>query len=180
MRSICSRYLPWFVIGIFALGLTACQRKQEQVAKIKQSSETPVYDEQADARVDITRAIDRASMTNKRILLVFGANWCQWCRALHHLFESDAEIHQYLKRHFEVVLIDVGRRNKNMDLNEKYGNPVANGLPVIVVLDSAGHLLATQETGVLELPQVKEKEYGHDRTKVLDFLRHWGETVQTT
>ncbi len=180
MKMIYPKIQIWFILVLLSLGFAACQQRKERSEKPQSIDTAQVYDEQADARLDINHAIDRAGMTNKKILLIFGANWCSWCKSLHHLFETDQEIRQYLKQHFEVVLIDVGRRDKNMDLSGKYGNPVDNGLPVIVVLDSAGNYLATQETGALELPPSQEHKYGHDRTKVLNFLRHWGETIQAT
>ncbi len=157
--------------------ICGCGKKQSAREKEKPAAQQLAYDENANAHLEIQRAIERASLTGKKILLIFGANWCPWCRSLHRLFETDAEIKDYLKQHFEVVWVDVGKKDKNMDLDDKYGNPVAKGIPVIVVLDSNGNYLYTQDTGSLEKPA---KEKGHAREKILEFLRRWGESVNVS
>ena len=35
----------------------------------------PIYDEQADAHRDISAAIAKATKSEKRVVLIFGANW---------------------------------------------------------------------------------------------------------
>jgi thioredoxin-related protein len=167
------------LLGCFLIVTIACQ-KTSSADKEQDTATEMAYDENANAHQDISRAVSKATMTNKRILLVFGANWCPWCRALHKLFETNAEIHQYLQDHFEVVLINVGHRDKNADLNEKYGNVWANGIPVIVILDSNGEYLATQETGSLEYSKEESKEKGHNPEKVMNFLHKWSNPLQST
>jgi len=69
------------------------------------------------------------------------------------------------------VLIDSNWRNgtkRNEDLNLRYGNPLKEGLPVLVVLDTAGQQLTTQETGALE-----DGGSAHDPAKVSAFLARW-------
>ncbi len=153
---------------MFALSCSKSPSPEKQSGK---SSSRPAFDETADARAEILRAMDAARYSGKRILLIFGANWCPWCRSLHELFESDSEIRQICQRHFRVVWIDVGKKDRNLDLNERYGNPLRYGIPVIVVLDADGRKLAVQETGSLEQNTPEKK--GHDREKVLNFLRKW-------
>ena len=70
-------------------------------------------------------------------------------------------------------MIDVNQRHgtaRNAAVNEKYGNPLKEGLPVLVVLDADGHRLVTQETGALEQGGGVE---AHDPAKVLAFLEKW-------
>ncbi|HEX5411611.1 MAG TPA: hypothetical protein VFZ27_07090 [Terriglobia bacterium] len=42
---------------------------------VAKSASQPVYDEQADARRDITAAMAQASKTGRNVVLIFGANW---------------------------------------------------------------------------------------------------------
>ncbi len=137
----------------------------------KGSCDRGLYDEQAVAREDIEKAVERAHKEEKRILLIFGANWCPWCRAFHQLLEMDVKIKEVVETYYEVVFIDVGRKDKNMDVNERYGNPLQFGLPVIVILDKKGEYLTTQETGILENEDKTTK--GHNPEKVLTFLETW-------
>jgi thioredoxin 1 len=107
----------------------------------------PVYDESADAGCEIKAAIARASEKGKRnIVLVFGANWCKDCRALDARMHSP-ELAAIIAKNFVVVKVDVGRMDKNVELAEKYGVPVSNGIPALAVLDSRGRLLYAQDQG---------------------------------
>ena len=125
-----------------------------------------IYDEAADGDKQVEEALAKAKQEDKRVLLMFGANWCGWCHKLHKLFESDAQIATKLKEAYVVVMIDVNK-NHNANLNQRYGNPTRFGLPVLVVLDAAGKALTTQDTGKLEAGD------HHDPAKVMAFLRQW-------
>ncbi len=129
-----------------------------------------IYDPHADAAQDVTRALAQAAVENKHVLLDFGANWCIWCHRLHTLFTSDAAIAQQLADNYVVVMIDANSRHgkaRNVETDQKYGHPIANGLPVLVVLDASGEILTTQETGALE------EGPAHDPAKVTAFLTKW-------
>jgi thiol:disulfide interchange protein len=132
-----------------------------------------IYDSRADGSLLIDTALRQASAAHKRVLLDFGANWCSWCHALHRLFTTDAEVRRRLAADYVVVMIDVNQRHgpaRNAAVNEKYGNPIKEGLPVLVVLDPDGRQLVTQETGALEQAGAGE---AHDPAKVIAFLKHW-------
>jgi thioredoxin-related protein len=133
---------------------------------IAKSPRPDIYDEGADGGKQIAEALKVAKNENKRVLLQFGANWCGWCHKLHKLFESDTEIAATLKESYVVVLVDVNKGH-NQETDKKYDHPTVHGLPVIVILDSDGKPLVTQDTGKLE-----EGDH-HDPQKVLSFLRQW-------
>ncbi|MBN1350023.1 thioredoxin family protein [candidate division KSB1 bacterium] len=130
-----------------------------------------VYNENADAEAEIASAIAKAGIENKRVLLVFGANWCPWCHRLHELFTKHPDVKRALSDNYIIVLVDLGRRDKNMDIDVRYGSPSKSGIPALVVLDSDGAQIHTQETGSLEYTD-KEKK-GHDPQIVLQFLNQW-------
>jgi thiol:disulfide interchange protein len=129
-----------------------------------------IYDRTADGNKQIEEALKTAKAENKNVLLQFGANWCGWCHRLHGLFKDNAEIAKTLSDNYVVVLIDVDQvegKAHNQDVVQRYGNPTRFGLPVIVVLDSKGKPLTTQDTGKLE-----EGDH-HDPKKVMGFLEKW-------
>ena len=129
-----------------------------------------IYDPKADANVLIAGALSAAKESRKNVLLMFGANWCIWCHRLHHTLAADTEVAAALAKDFILVMVDVNTRNgtkRNAGVNERYGNPMQHGLPVLVVLDPTGRQLTTQETGSLE------EGGGHSPAKVLAFLREW-------
>ncbi|WP_438479041.1 thioredoxin family protein [Oleiharenicola lentus] len=130
-----------------------------------------IYDPKVDGFALIADAQVKAKSENKNVLLMFGANWCVWCHRLHHTFETDAAVKTLLSDNYELVLIDVNTRKgekRNAAVDEKYGNPIKQGLPVLVVLDAEGQQLTTQETGALE-----DGKAAHDSAKVSAFLKQW-------
>jgi len=130
-----------------------------------------IYDPASDGEAQIIIALTQARAEHKHVLLMFGANWCIWCRRLHHTFQTQPAIAKYLDENYVLVLVDVNMRHgikRNYDINERYGNPIKEGLPVFVVLDGKGRPLTTQESGALE-----DGKDGHDPAKVLAFLQQW-------
>lgn len=130
-----------------------------------------IYDPQADGAQQIDQALHLAAADHRHVLLVFGANWCIWCRRLHDTFEHNEAVRQVLQSNFHVVRVDVNHRHgkkRNEAVNERYGNPMKLGLPVLVVLDAKGQQLTTQETGALE-----DGKSAHDPAKVIEFLQKW-------
>jgi len=110
------------------------------------------------------------SAEGKRVILDFGANWCIWCRRLHATFEADPGVSAALEGGFVVVMIDVNTRRgekRNAAVLEKYGNPTAHGIPVLVVLSSDGKPLTTKDSGELE------EGHGHSPAKITAFLAAW-------
>ncbi len=126
----------------------------------------PIYDPQADVKALMDAALRTAKAEDRRVLLMFGANWCPWCHKLHALFREDGPVSAYLKKHFVLVMVDVGETREKL-LNRDFVNRFGirdYGLPSLVVLDGDGRTLCTQSTGVLE------KDGAHDPEKVLRFL----------
>lgn len=136
------------------------------IAAHAQTPKPPLYDVKASGAQQIEKALAEAKKSKKNVLLQFGANWCHWCHKLHELCESDKALAAELKKSYVVVLIDVDKKH-NEDINQRYGNPTRFGLPVLVVLDSTGKALFTQDSGKLE-----EGDH-HDPAKVMAFLKQW-------
>jgi thiol:disulfide interchange protein len=124
------------------------------------------YDETADGAAQIAAAAAEAKATGKRVLVMFGGNWCRWCRALDAALAT-GEAKAALERGFVLVHVD---SETNLALNERYGDPFRFGFPVLVVLDSAGERLHVQPSGAFEMG---DSTVRHDPEKVLVFLRRW-------
>lgn len=124
-----------------------------------------IYDEAADAKAEIAAALVEAEKNNRRVLIQWGANWCVWCHRLHDAFRGDRDVREKLRYEYDVVLVDVGRRDRNVDLVEKYGLDLSRGIPFLTVLDANGDVVVNQETGSLELDGER-----HDPEKILAFL----------
>lgn len=136
-------------------------------------ADPPVYDESADARKDIAAALARAKKENRRVLIQWGANWCGWCKLLHAKLKTDGGLSKKLQYEYDVVAVDVGRFDKNMDLATGYGAELkGNGIPYLTLLDADSKVLANQETSSLEA-KTADGQPGHDAAKLMELLtRH--------
>jgi thiol-disulfide isomerase/thioredoxin len=106
------------------------------------------YDAAADAKAQVRQALAAGKKAHKPTLLIFGANWCGDCRAL------DASLHTaknaaLVEAHFEVVKIDVGNFDHNLELSQAYGDPIQKGIPAAVVVGADGKTLYTTKAGEL-------------------------------
>jgi len=85
----------------------------------------------------------------RRVLAVFGANWCHDSRALAGWLTSPG-FEPLLDAHFEVVFIDVGHPQtgdgRNLDLAARYGVSGIEGTPNLLVIDSEGVLVNSPES----------------------------------
>jgi thioredoxin 1 len=142
--------------------------KRSDVARLQQpfSTNKEIYLPGLNAHAEIAHALKLASQQHKRVLLVFGANWCYDCHVLDLAFHR-TDVAAVLDPNFEVVHVDVGQGDKNQDIMQQYHVPMAKGIPAIAVLDSDGKLLFSQQGGEFE----KARALGPE--DVLAFLNKW-------
>jgi thioredoxin 1 len=110
---------------------------------------TDLYAPPEEAKAEIDAALATAAKDHKRVILVFGANWCYDCHVLDATFHSKA-IAPLVNANYHVVHVNVGDEDKNLDLAEKYGVPLKKGIPGLAVLDPDGHLVYSQKEGEFE------------------------------
>jgi len=125
-----------------------------------------IYPAGVDAQKEIAAAISAAAKTGKRVLLIFGGNWCYDCHVLDEAFRTP-EIAPTLNRNFVVAHIDIGEYDKNLAIAKKYEVPVERGVPAAAVLESDGKLLFSQKNKEFEKAQSLAPE------DILAFLNRW-------
>ena len=137
-------------------------------SKLQQPLDTSksIYVPGLNAHAEIAHALKLAQQQHKRVLVVFGANWCYDCHVLDLAFHRP-DVAAVLNPNFEVVHVDVGQGEKNQDIMQQYQVPMAKGIPAIAVLDSDGKLLYSQQGGEFEKARVLGPE------DVLAFLNKW-------
>jgi len=106
------------------------------------------YDESADAQAAIRTALGAVGTGPRRVLIVFGANWCEDCRSLDQALKSGRNA-GLMAREFEVVKVDVGRFDRNLDVAKAYGDPIRKGIPAAVVLSADERVLYATKAGEL-------------------------------
>jgi thiol-disulfide isomerase/thioredoxin len=81
-----------------------------------------------------TEALSTTKLQNKKLIVIFGADWCPDCHALNSMLVEE-KVSKLIQSKYIVLKIDVGRFDKNLDLNELLGDPIDNGIPALVILD---------------------------------------------
>jgi hypothetical protein len=106
-----------------------------------------IYPADADAHADIKAAEEKAAAQNKRVLLVFGANWCFDCHVLDLAFQRP-DLAPVVASGYEVVHVDLGPdEKKNADLVKQFDVPLDKGIPALAVAESDGKLVVSQKNG---------------------------------
>jgi thioredoxin 1 len=144
------------------------ETKRTDLARLKQplTKSANIYPPGVNADYEIKEALARAAKAHKRVLLDFGANWCYDCHVLDAAFHSP-EIAAALNASYEVVHVDVGEYDKNLDIMKRYEVPKDKGIPAMAVLESDGKLLFSQKNGEFESARSLGPE------DLLGFLNRW-------
>ena len=122
----------------------------------------PIYDAQMDVDAQLSASLAAAKAENKRVLVMYGANWCHWCWKLHGTLESEA-VKPTLDASYVLMLIDMDTFE---DFPDRFDANV-RGFPYLTVLDAEGKVVVNQGTGKLESGRA------HDPEKVKAFLEEW-------
>jgi thioredoxin 1 len=114
------------------------------------STNPNLYPEPAEGAGELQTALGKAAKSHKRVLVVFGANWCYDCHVLDTTFHSK-ECAPLVNSNFDVVHINIGEEGKdNHDIADRLGVNLARGIPSLAVLDADGKVLVAQKNGEFE------------------------------
>ena len=127
---------------------------------------TQLYPPAEEAKAEISSALAAASKDHKRVLLVFGGNWCYDCHVLDTTFRSK-EFAPLVNANYHVIHINVGNYDANLDLADKYQIPLKKGVPSLAILDPDGKLVVSQKNGEFE----STVRIGPE--DVVEFLKKW-------
>jgi thioredoxin 1 len=106
------------------------------------------YSEGADAKAEIAAALLKARTNKQTVIVVFGANWCPDCRVLDTAMKTGTSA-PLLARDFQVVKVNVGKYNQNMDLATTYEVPLKKGIPAVAMLSPEGKVVYATKSGEL-------------------------------
>jgi thiol-disulfide isomerase/thioredoxin len=98
------------------------------------------YDKTRNARADVDETLFVAKHTGKNAIIVMGANWCHDSRDLAAHFMTP-RFETLLATSFEYVYVDMGIRNRNLDIAADFGIDEVEGTPTIIITDSQGEVL---------------------------------------
>ena len=134
---------------------------------------TDLYPANADAKKEIGEALSRAALEHKRVLLIFGANWCYDCHVLDHALH-DGDAGKVVSENFVLVHVDISEGEKNSELVKTYKIPLDKGVPAVAILDANSRLLYSSGDGEFEAARKMIKK------DLVAFLRLWQTESGTT
>jgi len=125
-----------------------------------------IYPPPEQAQADLSAALKEAAAQHRRVIVDFGGNWCTDCHVL-DTYMHDSTNQPLIDANFLLVHVNVGRVDQNLDIAERYGIPLKNGVPAIAVLSPRGKLLHSQTGGEF-------KDMRHmDSSSLTEFLQRW-------
>jgi hypothetical protein len=125
-----------------------------------------IYPPDADAHAELKEAEEKAATGHKRVLLVFGANWCYDCHVLDLAFHR-TDFASVMAR-YEVVHVDIGDDGKkNADVAKQFDVSLDKGVPALGVAESDGKVVVGQKNGEFEDARSLTPE------ALLEFLNKW-------
>ncbi|PYX44511.1 MAG: thioredoxin family protein [Acidobacteria bacterium] len=126
-----------------------------------------IYPASVDTHAELKEAEEKAARAHKRLLLVFGANWCFDCHVLDLAFERP-DLAPVLVANYEVVHVDLGPdEHKNADIVKQFDATLNKGIPTLAVAEADGKLVVSQKNGEFEDARRLTPEV------LLEFLNKW-------
>jgi thioredoxin 1 len=109
-----------------------------------------LYPDPREAEAEIRTGLMRAAKEHKRVLVVFGGNWCYDCHVLDATFHA-REFAPLVESNYVVVHVNIGDDGKdNLDLAKRFGVAIDKGVPSLAVLEADGRVVYAQKNGEFE------------------------------
>lgn len=105
-----------------------------------------IYNPKADPRADLQAAVQKAAAENKKVLAVFGADWCPDCRNFHQKM-NEPPLSQTLNDNFVIMHVDVGEFDHNIEFAKQWGNPIKGGIPAFAIVNADNQLMYVNDVG---------------------------------
>lgn len=109
------------------------------------------YPAQANGPAVLDQALAKAAASNRRAVIVFGADWCHDSRALAQVLTSEAFKSEFSAR-YDVTLIDIGKpqtgEGHNLELVKRLGVKNLKSTPALFVISPEGKLLNSKKDAV--------------------------------
>src|SRR5688572_10371508 len=130
------------------------------------TAKADLYPANADEKKDIEAALKTAHAENKRVMLIFGGNWCYDCHVLDQALH-EGEASKIVKESFLLVHVDIGEGDKNLDLIKKYETTLGAGVPTVVIIDDEDRVVYSSTKGEFEAARRMMKK------DLVAFLNQW-------
>ncbi len=134
--------MRFLLLFLAILGLSTVPASQAVKAEPGETGypEARPFDESARAAEQVDAALARAQLSGKRVIVVMGANWCHDSRGLAGWF-AEPRFAAMLEARYELVYVDVGLKDRNIDIAQRFGIKSIKGTPTVLILSAQGELL---------------------------------------
>jgi protein disulfide-isomerase len=130
------------------------------------------YSEGKVSKEKVDKALAKARSQRKFLMVEFGANWCEDCVVLAQTLEK-GDTKKYFKSHFEVLRVDVGRFDRNLEIAKTLGVEMT-AIPTAVFYAPDGERVGATNKGELE----PARKYGSKQ--IYEFLKDIAERRMIT
>lgn len=134
---LASTFLAASLACLPASAAPAPQLKLANLADLPMVERSP-YNASASGIKDVDAAFARARKSHKRVLIDMGGNWCPDCLVLANIMQLP-EMKAFMAKHFEIVTVDIGRFDKNLDVPARFGITTRlEGVPAVIIAEPDG------------------------------------------
>ncbi|MEE4154255.1 MAG: thioredoxin family protein [Erythrobacter sp.] len=128
--------------GVLLVGCAALTGDMAQSSEAQHGyPEAESFTVSDDAMADVDAALARAAASDKRVLLVMGANWCHDSRALAGWLATE-RFAGLVDQRYELVFVNIGMPQSgdghNLEVARRFGIEELEGTPAVMVLSAAG------------------------------------------
>ncbi|MBI3566106.1 MAG: thioredoxin family protein [Elusimicrobia bacterium] len=163
MRARLPHVPPWGWALIAAAAGLLFYESRPAPAPASSSGASAAFDASRDADRDLADGLARAKVTNRRVLVDVGGNWCLWCRRMDEFFAAHADLAELRDANFVVVRVSVTPERPNAAVLSRF--PAVESYPHFFVLEPDGTLVFSKDTGELE------DGVSYDPVRVAGFLK---------
>ena len=125
MNCMQTSNMKLFIAACSFLALLSCSSNDKELP----------YSNNADPVADYSLALSTAKTNNKLVMLIFGANWCPDCIELDRQLNT-SPLKELINENYELVKVNVGEFDENLDFIKNFGKPLVRGIPSIVITDA--------------------------------------------
>jgi ketosteroid isomerase-like protein len=109
-----------------------------------------LYADPDEAEAELKAALAKAARQHKRVIVIFGGNWCYDCHVLDAAFHSK-QLAPLVEANYVVVHVNIGDDEKeNRGIADRLGVVIDKGVPSLGVLDPDGRVVFAQKNGEFE------------------------------
>ena len=138
------KYYSFLSLVIIPITISANDITMPQDEVLKMPLPLP-YNGEIYSEIDIERFLYSSINKSKQPIIIFGGNWCPDCRILEGTLQLPT-IKKYMIEHYEIMHVDVGRYDKNMNLISYFKIPKEEGVPRVLVFDTNKNILNMEST----------------------------------